>query len=312
MRFYICLFLSLLVNGAFSQTLVRGTVQDKDGVPVDCFNALILSAADSVFLDGAACFNGNLSLRTKAAGKVLLRITALGYEELTRPLSLQDGQTTDVGSLTLAPSAEAIDEVVVTARRPAIISKPDRTIVQVEGSILSSAADGTEMLRKTPGVSVDRNNNVGVFGKGAAAIYIDNRPVRSTAELKMLNPQNIKSIEIIDNPPAAYDAQGNAVILIRTVKPENHYSVRLGGSLSQSRRTSAGGFAEGHWAKNRFSVSLHYAYDDNRIESGEYGHISPDDVYRIFHKSKELFHDRSQEGYLSLSYAPSPNHTLGL
>ncbi len=312
MRFYICLFLSLLVNGAFSQALVRGTVQDKEGVPVDCFNALILSAADSVFIDGAACFNGSLSVGTKATGEVLLKITALGYEDLTRPLSLQDGRTEEVGSLVLTPASETIDEVVVTARRPAIISKPDRTIVQVEGSLLSSAADGTEMLRKTPGLTVDRNNNVGVFGKGAAAIYIDNRPVRSTAELKMLNPQNIKSIEIIDNPPAAYDAQGNAVILIHTVKSQDHYSVRLGGTLSQSRRTSAGGFAEGHWAKNRFSASLHYAYDDDRSESGEYGYISPDDIYRIFHKTKELFHDRSQEGYLSLSYAPASGHTLGL
>lgn len=312
MRFYICLFLSLLVNGAFSQALVRGTVQDKEGVPVDCFNALILSAADSVFIDGAACFNGSLSVGTKATSEVLLKITALGYEDLTRPLSLQDGRTEEVGTLTLTPASETIDEVVVTARRPAIISKPDRMVVSVEGSLLSSAADGVEMLRKTPGLTVDRNGSVGVFGKGAAVIYLDNRPVRSSAEIKMLNPQNIKSIEIIDNPPPAYDAQGNAVILIHTVKSQDHYSVRLGGMLSQSRRTSAGGFAEGHWAKNRFSASLYYAYNDDRSESGEYGYISPDDIYRIFHKTKELFHDRSQEGYLSLSYAPASGHTLGL
>ena len=64
--------------------------------------------------------------------------------------------------------------------------------------------------------------------------------------------------------------------------------------------------------QNRFSASLYYAYDDDRSESGEYGYISPDDVYRIYHESKSPFQERSQQGYLSLSYAPSSRHTLGL
>lgn len=210
------------------------------------------------------------------------------------------------------PAAEAIDEVVVTARRPAVIGKPDRTIVQVEGSILNSASDGVEMLRKTPGLTVDRNGSVGVFGKGTAAIYLDNRRVRSAAEIKMLNPQNIKSIEIIDNPPAAYDAESNAVILIHTIKQEDRYSVRLGGTFTQSKETSAGGFAEGHWSKDKFSASLYYGYHRDCSDAGEHGYISPDDVYRIFHKTEDLYRDRNHQYYLALSYAPAQGHTVGL
>lgn len=311
MRFFLCFIWTVLGCSAFSQTHVRGTVQDKDGVPVDCFNAVILRASDSLFVAGAACFNGNLSLETEAAGRVLLQLSALGYEDLMRPLTLQGGQE-DVGTLILMPTAETIDEVVVTARRPAIISKPDRTIVQVEGSILNGASDGVEMLRKTPGLTVDRNGSIGVFGKGAAAIYLDNRPVRSVAEIKMLNPQNIKSIEIIDNPPAAYDAQGNAVILIHTIKQDDRYSVRLGGTFTQSKETSAGGFAEGHWSRDKFNVSLYYGYHSDRSDAGEHGYISPDDVCKIFHETEDLYRDRNHQYYLALSYTPSQGHTVGL
>ncbi len=311
MRFFLCCILAVLGNSAFSQTHVRGTVQDKDGVPIDCFNAMILRASDSLFIAGTACFNGNLSVETEAAGSVLLQLSGLGYEDLMRPLTLRGGQE-DVGTLILMPAVETIDEVVVKARRPAIISKPDRMIVQVEGSILNSAADGVEMLRKTPGLTVDRNGDIGVFGKGAATIYLDNRRVQSAAEIKMLNPQNIKSIEIIDNPPAAYDAQGNAVILIRTIRQEDRYSVRLGGTFTQSRKTSAGGFAEGHWSKDKFSVSLYYGYRSDRGNNGEYGHISPDDVYKIFHDTEYLFRERNQQYHVALSYTPAQGHTVGL
>lgn len=91
MRFFLCCILLVLGSSAFSQTHVRGTVQDKDGVPVDCFNAMILRTSDSLFIAGAACFNGNLSLETQAAGRVLLQLSALGYEDLVRPLELQGG-----------------------------------------------------------------------------------------------------------------------------------------------------------------------------------------------------------------------------
>lgn len=91
MRFFLyCIFL-VLGNNAFSQTHVRGTVQDKDGAPVDCFNAMILRVSDSLFVTGAACFNGNLSLEAQATGRVLLQLSALGYEDLLLPLELQGG-----------------------------------------------------------------------------------------------------------------------------------------------------------------------------------------------------------------------------
>lgn len=314
MKSIICIFSFLFIcTNAFPQSVIQGAVQNENGSLVDFFTAAILSTRDSMMISGASCRDGILLIETKATGSVLLQLSSVGYKELTIPLNLvSEGRLLNIGQVIMNTQTISIDEVVVTFRRPTIVSKSDRTIVSVQGSMLSDAADGLEMLRKTPGLMHNSEGSITVFGKGVPIFFVDGRQVRSLNEIEALNPQNIKSIEVIDSPSAAYDAEGQAVVLIHTIKRDDHYFVRLGGALTQSRKTSGNGFGEVHWSKDKFSTDLYYGYTETNAKTFNGTSYYNNDTERISTDAHSLSNRRNHGYRFAMSYDISPKHTVGL
>jgi iron complex outermembrane recepter protein len=102
--------------------------------------------------------------------------------------------------------------------------RPDKTVINVEASVTNAGSNILEVLEKSPGVSVDNEGNILLNGKPDVQIYIDNRPMRFTkAELinilRGMTAEQISQIEIIPNPPAKFEAGGNAgIINLKTKK----------------------------------------------------------------------------------------------
>ncbi len=118
----------------------------------------------------------------------------------------------------------------MTARRQIVEIKSDRTVFNVEGTINSAGGDGMSLLRKAPGVVVDNNDNIIVMGRSGVLVYIDGKrsPLAGealTAYLQSLPAEQIDRIDIITNPGAKYEAEGNAGIIdIRLKKNESYGS----------------------------------------------------------------------------------------
>ena len=96
--------------------------------------------------------------------------------------------------------------------------KADRTILNVEGTINATGNDALELLRKSPGVTIDKDDNISLSGKNGVQVYIDGKPTPLTGTdlanyLKSLQSSQIESIELITNPSAKYEAAGNAGII---------------------------------------------------------------------------------------------------
>lgn len=91
-------------------------------------------------------------------------------------------------------------------------------VTTVTGSVLEKAGTGNDLLDKIPGLSAN-NGSVNVFGSGKAEIYINGRKMRNSSELDQLSSENIKSVEVLRNPGARYDASVKAVVRIIT---KNH------------------------------------------------------------------------------------------
>ena len=91
-------------------------------------------------------------------------------------------------------------------------------MTNVEGTVLAGSHDVTDVLLHVPGMVTTANGDLEVFGQGQPVIYINNRKVQSDSEVKQLTPSEIKSVELITNPGARYDASGKAVLNILTVK----------------------------------------------------------------------------------------------
>ena len=222
------LFLFLFFTVQSQTASVKGQLQDADGMAVVFANLALYNAADSSLTKvETSDENGIFRMAGIAAGNYFLTATYVGAADLKKPgISLADGQQLDLGVLAFTPTVE-LTEATVTARRAMVEVKPDRTVFNVEGTINSVGSDAIELLRKAPGVTIDNNDNINVLGRSGVLVYVDGKrlPLGGTDlsnYLKNLSAEQLDRIDIITNPGAKYEAEGNAGIIdIRLKKDKN-------------------------------------------------------------------------------------------
>jgi hypothetical protein len=236
---------------------------------------------DSVFYKATySDENGKFKVANCSSGEYTLQISSVGYVPLSRKLTLN--QTTDLGTIILTENTEELDAVVINAARPTIERKADRLIFNVENSSLSTG-NASQILQSTPGI-FEMNGSYTVKGSVAQVYINDKRVFLSNEELQQLlrgyNGDNVKSVEVIFNPPARYDADGGAVINIVTSK-----SVSLGYKGSVTGNWGVDTFAKyrfgtGHSYKNDWiNVYANYNYNprkDLTLQESEVGFFNND------------------------------------
>lgn len=117
-----------------------------------------------------------------------------------------------------------LTEVTVTGKRPFIQLLPDKTVINVDAAVTNTGASLLEVLEKSPGVTIDRNGGFSLKGRQGVLIMIDGKPAQVSGNdlnnlLSGMTAAQVDQIEIMDSPPAKYDASGNAgIINIKTKK----------------------------------------------------------------------------------------------
>lgn len=90
----------------------------------------------------------------------------------------------------------------------------DKVVYNIENSTVSNVSTAIDLLKQTPYIIADRDDNLTVAGKDKTMILINGKRVRNNEELRVLNSAQVRQVEIIENPPAKYEAEGHAVINI--------------------------------------------------------------------------------------------------
>ncbi|WP_169739271.1 TonB-dependent receptor domain-containing protein [Dyadobacter crusticola] len=148
--------------------------------------------------------------------QVILKITSLGFPDTYLTILYKGSAQVDVGNIVLGRSANELNEVLVRAKAPLVRERGDGSIeINIENTPLATSTSVDEILSRSPGVVYDAEGQIGIFGKGAAIIFINGVRI-SNDQLSTLSPTNVVKIEIISNPGPRYDAQGNAVINVTT------------------------------------------------------------------------------------------------
>jgi len=166
-------------------------------------------------------------------------------------------------SIMSSDSVHQLNQVVVSSKKPLYEIKIDRTVVNVDASPSNVGANVIEVLEKAPGVNVDKDGNISLKGKNAVLVMIDGRPsYLSPADLfnylKSLPATSIDQIELMTNPPAKYDASGNAgVINIKTKKTK---TMGFNGTYNSS-------VGQGVYNRNSNSLNMNYRKDKINIFS---------------------------------------------
>ena len=113
--------------------------------------------------------------------------------------------------------SKELGEVVVKAHLPQYKKTHEGLLTNVAGTVLSKMGTAEDVLKHVPSI-VKKQDGYEVVGKGTPIIYINGRKMQDFSELDNIKSSDIKSVEVIQNPGAAYDASVNAVIKIKTIK----------------------------------------------------------------------------------------------
>lgn len=116
-----------------------------------------------------------------------------------------------------AKFSKELGEVVVKAHLPQYKKTHEGLLTNVAGTVLSKVGTAEDVLKHVPSI-VKKKDGYEVVGKGTPIIYINGRKMQDISELDNIKSSDIKSVEVIQNPGAAYDASVNAVIKIKTIK----------------------------------------------------------------------------------------------
>ena len=264
-----------------AQHSANGTIKDKEGAPVAYATTLLFKMPDSTFYKGTTTDeNGRFQMENIATGEYTFAASYVGYVTLSRKLTID--KSTNLNDLTLLSSTESLAGVTVTARRPTIEKRPDRLIFNVENTSLSTS-NAANILKNTPGVF--EMNGSYMVQNATAVIYINDRRVYITQDelndfLQSQSGDNIKSVEVITNPSANYDAEGVAIININTSKSVSlGYKGSINGSYSIDElakyQIGTSQFYKNDW----LNVYANYSYNprkDLKLDEAEVGFFNPD------------------------------------
>lgn len=181
-----------------------------------------------------------------------IQINLLGYKIMKSSI-LEKSNGDQIQNFILQEDAFDLEEVVVLQTKKLLTLKGDKMIFDVDKAGFGNGNDALETLTKLPGVRLDKDDNVVFRGSNNVQIMIDGKPALLSGEelnqyLKTMDGSNIKSVEIIANPSAKYDASGSAGIFNIVLKK----SAATG--LTGNVRTSVG-YAE--FIKNYNSINLY-------------------------------------------------------
>ena len=213
MKLLVFTLLSLMVVLQLSAQSFSGKVVDENRQPMPYANIVLLSLPDSAFVAGTISDEQGMFSFPESSTAQLVCISSIGYKTLYKACA-----GTDLGVVKLSFDTQQLGEVVVRGNLPKTRLKDGALTTNIQHSILSDIGSANDVLAKVPGIQ-GKDGNFTVFGKGEPVFYINGRMVRDNAELERLHSKDIKSVDVITNPGAQYDATVKAVVLIRTLRP---------------------------------------------------------------------------------------------
>jgi ferric enterobactin receptor len=238
--------------GGQSTGHLYGKLVDSTGKPIGRASVLILKSTldkttgkhKDILAKGVTTQNnGDFSAEDLPLNTPLkMKATAVGYTELDQTLSLTP-QTADkdLGSLRMTVKSSDLQQVVVTASKPAMTVDMDKKVFNVSKDIVSAGGTGLDVLKNVPSINVDIDGNVSLRG-GSPQIFVDGKP--TTLTLDEIPSDAIESVEVITNPSAKYDASGGGAGILNIVLKKNRKtgyngSIRAGGDRYGGANTGA-------------------------------------------------------------------------
>ena len=287
---------------------MMGRIVDTHHQPVDFANVALLNVSDSSLITGGVTNENGQFVIPCEVKKAIVKVSCVGYKTYCNAY-----RTGEVGAITLEDATINLQKVVIKGHRKYISRENGKLTLDVQNSNLKNIGKATDVIKYIPGM-LYTNGKYEVFGKGEPVIYIDGRKQTNTSGLSLLSSTNVKSVQLITNPGAEYDAETRSVINITTV----HHSLDglsgiVGAEISKHKNLSNNEEVNLNIHKGALDVFLAYQYDntrsDIRYDVNQFNYEQ--DTFHEISASEYSDRSRSHDYNVGMNYAINKNHTIG-
>lgn len=325
-KFWIAIFISVSSYSVSEAQTIQGKILDKENKPQEFVNILLLNSADSSLIKGTITdSNGDFLFEDIANGKYVVAASMVGYKKTySEAFELNETKTThSVGEILFLEDAETLDAAMVYGQKPFIEHQLDKTVVNVENSIISAGSTALEVLQRSPGIMIDKDGNITMKGKPGVTIMIDGKPTYLSMQdinnmLKSMPADQLEKIELITNPSAKYDAAGTGGIINIVMKKNT--------MLGLNGRVNAG-YTQGFYPKFNGGANLNYRMEKwnffGSYNANKRTGFWDMDLVRRFKNGDVLENVYSQESHnpsssfgqntkLAIDFYPNKKHSIGI
>jgi outer membrane receptor protein involved in Fe transport len=233
--------------------------------PVDYATVSISKAGAASPFDGVSTDpKGNFTLMNVNPGDYVVSVDFMGYKKkIIDKLSINSATPNiSLGTIALEPIQTQLKSVDIVAKAPVVQNKIDKMVFNVANDLTSQSGTASDVLQKVPQVSVDVDGNVSLLGNSNIRFLINGKPSSifgaSLADaLQSIPATQIKSIEVITNPGAKYDASGTGGIINIVLKDSKVEGVNGNFNLSAGTRRENANFNL-NARKNNFGVNAFF------------------------------------------------------
>ena len=312
--------LSCFLGAVVFAQQITGIVNDEQGKGLSGASVQLKSAADSALVKLAVTnAAGKYEFSGIGPGNYFVNISHISYApQNSNAFEFNGSGAKQVPQQVLVKAAANLKEVVVNSKKPMVEVKADKTILNVEGTINAVGQDALELLRKSPGVLVDKDDNLSLAGKNGVQVYIDGRPSPLSGKdladfLKTVQSSQVEAIEIITNPSAKYDAAGNAGIINIRLKKNKTFgtngSVTAGYNIGILPKYN-GGISLNHRNKD---INVFGSYNINRTYNVSHMHLYRKQLDTLFDQRSDMSFNNLSHGFKAgLDYFVNKGNTLGV
>lgn len=244
---------SMAYGQQVNEATITGKIRDKQLNPLSNLTVSLLRTDDSLQVQQVLTNVSGAFIFNTSPGNYSIKVSGIGYKTYLSS-TIQNGNTGEqvvVADIILEQQSEELQEVIITQKANPMEITNGKLVYNIAQSAAATGASALELLQRTPGVSLDQNENILLKGSPSVNILIDGKTSYLSSSqlsnmLKGMNSSNISWIEVINTPSAQYDASGNAgVINIITKK-----NIKEGYALDVST-----GFGAGHYFLHRESIA---------------------------------------------------------
>lgn len=229
------------LNGSVSDTIDRKNLQNT--------LVTVMRASDSVLVKFArADKSGHFSISDLDSGSYILMFTHPYLGDFFDHVTLTAGAKKDLGNVNMIPKSKLLEEVIVKSGSPIRI-KGDTTIYTADSFKVRPGANVEELLRRLPGISVDKDGKVTAMGERVKKILVDGEEFFGSDPgivSKSLRADNVKEVQVFDKKSDQAEFTGiddgvkDKTINLKLKELKGYFGkIELGGGLDQKYNNSA-------------------------------------------------------------------------